>query len=184
MGIETALIATSIAATAGSAYMGATAQQQQYQAQAQSAEYSAEVARNNAKIAEDNKQDIELQGRQAVFDQRRQVARSLSSVRAATAGSGLVVDEAGTTPQDLVQTMTEAGELDVMRLRNNIEREKRRAEIQGTNFQAQAGQLELEASNLESAAGSINPFFSAVLGGVGRASSPQAMDILFGQIGG
>ena len=104
------------------------------------AAYSRDVALTNAQVAADNARDVELRGRQAVYDQRRAVAREVSDVRAATAGAGLVVDEAGTTPQDMVRAMNEAGELDVMRLRNNIEREKRRALVQGTNYEAQAGQ--------------------------------------------
>lgn len=147
--------------------IGAYTQSKARKAQAR---YQRDVAKVNAKIAEDNMRDIELRGRVAEFDQRRATARALSDVRTATAGSGLEVNVAGTTPQDLVRAMSEAGELDVMRLRNNIEREKRRAEIQKQNYIAQAGQFELERS-------SINPLRSALIAG-GQAASSYAKDLI------
>lgn len=145
----------------------------QSQARKDQAEYNRDVALTNKQIAEDNARDVELRGRQAVYDQRRAVARELGDVRAATAASGLVVGEAGTTPQDMVQAMTEAGELDVMRLRNNIEREKRRAIVQATSYEAQAGQFDLQRQ-------SESPFRSALTSIAGSASSGATRDILFG----
>lgn len=163
MAFMTALAVASTAFQAVGAY-------QQAQAQKNAAAYNRDVAENNAKIAEDNARDVELRGRVAVFDQRRAVARELSVVRAGSAANGLVVDEVGTIPQEMVQAMTEAGELDVMRLRNNIENEKRRALVQKTNFEAQAGAFEMERR-------SISPFRSAL--GAGLSGLNQNADILF-----
>jgi hypothetical protein len=142
----------------------------QASAQRRSSAYSRDVALNNQKIAQDNARDVELRGRLSVYDQRRAVARQLGDIRVATAGAGLEVDVAGTTPQDMVQSMVEAGELDVLRLRNNIDREVRRALIQGAEFEAQAGQFELQRQ-------SYNPFRSALTAGAGSALSNH--DILF-----
>lgn len=164
MAFTTVLAVASVAMSAAGAFSQAKAQKN-------AAAYNRDVAETNVQIAKDNARDVELRGRQAIYDQRRAVARELSSVRTATAASGLVVGEAGTTPQDMVQAMTEAGELDVMRLRNNIDRERRRAEIEGTNFKAQAGAFELERR-------SISPFRSAL--GAGLGSLNQNADILFG----
>lgn len=158
-----ALVGGGIGLQAAGAYANAKGQRAQ-------AAYSRDVALTNRQIALDNARDVELRGRQAVFDQRRAVARELSNVKAATAGSGLVVGEAGTTPQELVQAMAQAGELDVMRLKNNIEREERRALVQGASFEAQAGQFELSRSQ-------INPFRSALTTAVGGAVGNA--DILF-----
>lgn len=161
MGVETLLIG-GMAVSALGAY-------QQAEAQSAQAAYSRDVALTNQQIAQDNARDVELRGRKAIFDQRRRVAAELANVTTATAASGLVVDEAGTTPQDIVQSMAEAGELDVLQLRNNIEREKRRALVQAQNFEAQAGQFELQR-------GSINPFLNAGVTAAGFA--PTAASII------
>lgn len=165
-GIAGAALGAGIGLTAAGAYRQAQSQKQQ-------AAYAKGVALTNEQIALDNARDVELRGRQAVFDQRRAVARQLADVRSSVAGSGLVVDEAGTTPQEMVQSMAEAGELDILRLRNNIEREKRRALVQATSYEAQAGQFELQRA-------SISPFRSAVTAGFGAATSGRTGDILFG----
>tara|TARA_R110000851_G_scaffold174949_2_gene321170 strand:+ start:9282 stop:9815 length:534 start_codon:yes stop_codon:yes gene_type:complete len=135
-----------------------------------SAAYNRDVALTNEQIAKDNARDVVLRGREEVYTQRRAVARELSTTRVQAAGQGMTVDEAGTTPQHLVADMAEAGELDVMRLRNNIQREERRALVQGTSFAAQAGQFDLQRS-------SESPFRSALVAGVGAAV--QSSDILF-----
>lgn len=164
MALGTAISAIGLGMSAVGAYSSA-------QSQKTSAKYNAAVARNNAEISRDNADDIEKRGRVAVFDQYRQIASQLSSVEAATAGAGLEVDVEGTTGQDLVRAMTEAGALDVMRLKNNIQREKRRALIQGANFEAQAGQLETTAR-------SISPFRSGLVALGQGAASPAGQDIL------
>ena len=161
-----ALIGGGIGLSAASAFQASRARRQQ-------SAFNRDVALTNEEIAQQNARDVELRGRQAVFDQRRAVAREVANVRAATAASGIVVDEAGTTNQDLVRSMVEAGELDVMRLRNNIEREKRRALVQATQYEAQAGQFELQRA-------SESPFRSALTTVAGGVTSPRNMDILFG----
>lgn len=159
--------------TAGGVGMMAGSQYYAAQGQKSQAAFNRDVALNNQIIAEQNVADIADRGRVAVYDQRRAVARELGNVRAATAGSGLVVDEAGTTPQDMVRAMVDAGELDVMRLQNNIDREQRRASIQGANFAAQAGQFEANRA-------SINPFRSALTSAFQGATTGMNADILFG----
>lgn len=157
MALMTALAVASVAFQAVGAYSAAKSQKQ-------AADYNRQVAENNAQIARDNARDVELRGRQAVYDQRRQVATELGRIRSTAASRGLTVDEAGTTPQDMVDAMNYAGELDVLRLQANIEREKRRAIVEETSFRAQAGAFELERN-------SISPFrsaFGAALGGVNQ----------------
>lgn len=161
-----ALVGAGLGLSAAGAYQASVQRKQE-------AAFSKGVALTNAQIAADNARDVELRGRQAVYDQRRAVAREVSDVRVATAASGVEVDVEGTTPQDMVQAMNEAGELDVMRLRNNIEREERRALVQGASFEAQAGQFELQRS-------SESPFRSALISvGAGLTNQSNA-DILFG----
>ena len=151
-----ALIGGGIGLQAGSAYKAAEGAKDQ-------AAFNQAMAERNQKIAIMNALDVQKKGRTAVYEQRRRVAQDLSSTRAAAAGAGLVVDEAGTTPQQMVTAMTVAGEMDVMRLQNNIEREKRRALIQGQDFELRAGQFAVQRS-------SINPFRSAVTAGFGAGT--------------
>ena len=60
-----------------------------------------------------------------------------------------------------------------MRLRNNIDREKRKSQIQGANFEAQAGQFEAQRQ-------SISPFRSALV--AGASSALGSSDILFARL--
>jgi hypothetical protein len=164
-GVTGALTGAGIGMRAAGAFSAARGRKQQ-------AEFAAGVQETNAVIAAQNARDVELRGRTAVYDKRRDIARALGTARAATAGAGLVVDQEGTTSQEIINAMNIAGELDVMRLYNNIERERRRALIQQEQFTAQAGQFSAEAS-------SINPLRSAFSTAVAGVTSPGSMDILF-----
>ncbi len=144
------------------------------QARKRQAEYQAQVARNNAIIAEQNKRDAEIRGRDAEYQHRRKVARALSAQRAATASAGLMLDEDGTTQEALELGMIEAGEMDVLVIRDNVRREQRKHEIQAMNFEAQAGQFELQAK-------SERPFLAALTAGLGGLS--QNADVLFPNAG-
>jgi len=161
--VGTAAAVAGVAASASGAYQASKSAKEQ-------SAFNRDLALENEIIAQDNARDTVLRGRVAVYDQRRMVATELGNVRAATAGSGLVVDQAGTTPQDLVNDMVAAGELDVIRLKNNIDREERRALVQGAQFEAQAGQFEAQRS-------SISPFRSAAVAGISGVVS--SADILF-----
>jgi hypothetical protein len=125
----------------------------------------------NAEVAQDNMADVDERGLTAVRDQQMMTLRTLSSVRSAGAASGVVVDQEGTSLQDSVVAMAEAGTIDVKRLRENIDRERRRAEIQGANFTAQAEQFEIKRSG-------ESPFLSGLSAGLNSASNNS--DILFG----
>jgi hypothetical protein len=148
--------------------VGAVKASQGRKAQARSSKEQAEF---NAEIAQENMIDVEERGLTALHDQRMMTIRNLSSVRAAGAASGVVVDQEGTSLQDSVVAMAEAGAIDVTRLRENIDREKRRAEVQGLNFTAQADQFEIARAG-------ENPFLSGLSAGLNSAS--QNSDILFG----
>jgi hypothetical protein len=165
--ITTIIGIASTALQAVGAFQAASARKRQ-------AEYQAQVARNNAEIAEQNKRDAEIRGRGEEYEHRRKVARALSAQRAATASSGLMLDEEGTTQEALELGMIEAGEMDVMTIRDNVRRQQRKSEIQSMNFQAQAGQFELQAA-------SEKPFLAALTAGLGGIS--QNADVLFPNAG-
>jgi len=144
---------------------------QQANAQKAQAEYNSAVARNNAIIAEQNAQDVEQRGDVALAQRRQALNQTIGSARSAIAGSGLLVDDAPeTTPAMLLDDLTIAGQMDILTLEGNIARESRRARIQGSQFEAQAGLFDLEAS-------SISPGLSGLSAGLGSAS--RNADLLF-----
>lgn len=158
----TAIVA-GVAASAYGSYSKAKAAKSQ-------AEFNQRQAKYNSRVAEQNAEEIEAAGRDAIYVHRLAVGRSIGTARAQSAAAGLVVGEAGTTPQDIVQSMIAAGELDVMRIKRNIEQQKRAALTQAQSFSMQANQY-------GKTAGSINPLVSGLLTGVGGVSANQ--DILF-----
>lgn len=164
MGMALTIIGTAVSA------LGAFQQASAAQAQAR---YNAQVAENNAVIADQNRRNVVERGREAVREQRERLRITLGAVRSRVAGMGLVVDEQGTTPDDLYLGMVERGELDIMKIRANVERQAREAEIQGINFRAQA-------IGEEARAASINPGLAALSAGLGTFRSSGGLDLIGG----
>lgn len=156
-------LATTVAvASAAITTIGAV---QQAQAQRAQAQYSAAVARNNAIIAAQNEADIIQRGAVARDIQRTRVNQTIGAARSAIAGSGILLDDTdGTTSAQLTEDLMSAGQFDIMTLRANVDREARRARIQGSEFQAQAGLFDLQAS-------SINPALAGAAAGFRGATS-------------
>ena len=163
MFIATAIAVTSVGLSAYGAYSSSKANKAQSQAQA-------DQAAANAKIAKRNARDIVKQGEESLFDQKIATLASMSQVRSGTAGAGFTVDSAGTTGELLYRSMAEAGEVDISRLRENIDRERQRARDQGANFTAQADQFKIQSRG-------YNPLLSGFTAGLGGLN--QNADILF-----
>jgi hypothetical protein len=163
MAFVTAIAVAGVGLSAYGAYSSSKANKKQSQAQAEQAEMNAEIAKRNAA-------DVVKQGKDALFDQKLATLASLGQVRSGTAGAGFVVDSAGTTGDQLYRSMAEAGELDISRLQENIEREEQRALDQGANFTAQANQFKIQSRG-------YNPLLSGFTAGVGGLN--QSADILF-----
>jgi hypothetical protein len=163
MAFVTAIAVAGVGLSAYGAYSSSKANKKQSQAQAEQATVNAEIAQRNAK-------DIVKQGRDALFDQKIATLVSMGQVRSGTAGAGFVVDSAGTTGDQLYRSMAEAGELDISRLQENIEREKQRALDQGANFTAQANQFKTQSRG-------YNPLLSGFTAGLGGLN--QNADVLF-----
>ena len=168
MCITLAAVATSSLATTvavASTAISAIGAIQQAQAQRAQARYSAAVARNNAIIAAQNEADIIQRGAIARDIQRTRVNQTIGAARSAIAGSGILLDDTGgTTATQLTEDLMAAGQFDIMTLRANVDREARRARIQGGEFQAQAGLFDLQAA-------SINPALAGAAAGFRGATS-------------
>jgi len=138
---------------------------QQANAQKAQAEYNAAVAKNNAAIAAQNEADIIQRGEVAREMQLTKVEQTMGAARAAIGGSGIALETGGeTTTGKLLGDLRAAGQFDIMTLKNNIDREARRARIEGTQFEAQAGLLDLQAR-------SINPLLAGAVAGLSGARS-------------
>ena len=143
--------------------MGAIGQYQASQAAAASARnqanYQAQVARNNAIIAQQNAADVRDRGERAEADHRQRISQTKGSARAVQASSGFLVDDtADSTNVQMMADLAEAGALDILTIRDNTEREAHRAEVQGQQFVAEAGLFDLKSAS------STGP---GVLGGAG-----------------
>lgn len=125
---------------------------QQAQAQKAQAEYNAAVARNNAVISAQNEADIIQRGRIATNAMRNRVSQTVGAARAVIAGTGLLLDGGdGTTQSLLLDDLRTTGQFDIMTTKANVDREARRARIQGTQYEAQAGLFDLQASTISPA---------------------------------
>ena len=139
----TAMAVMSIVGTGISAY-GAYQQSQAAQSQAR---YNAAVARNNAIIARQNAADIRDAGKTEEKEHRARIAQTKGAARAVQAGQGFLVDDSvDSTNIQMVADIAAAGELDVLRIRDRALRAEHQAEVQGVNYDAQAGLLSLKAS--------------------------------------
>jgi hypothetical protein len=134
-------------AAIASAGVGAVGAYQQSQAAKSQARYQQQVAQNNAIIAQQNADRIRQQAEVAEDEQRERLAATKGAARARLAANGLLVDDTeDATASLLLQDIAEIGEYDILKIRDNYEQEARVAEIQGSNYQAQAGLFGLQAS--------------------------------------
>jgi hypothetical protein len=159
-GAEFAIIALATTSTA----IGAASAYQQAQAAQDQAQYQAAVAGNNAQIAAQNEADIIQRGSIATERARTRINQTIGTARTALATRGLVMNETGTTSALLQEDLGVAGASDILTMKSNIEREARRAKIEGVNFRAQQGLYNLQAA-------SINPLFAGIVGGLSGFNS-------------
>lgn len=153
--------ATTIAAIAGvaSAVSGAAGAYQQSQAAKSQADYQAQVANNNAIIAQQNAERLRQYGSIAEDEQRERLAQTQGAARARLAANGLLVDDTVDATGSLLQAdLAAEGEYDILKLKDRYAQQVRAAQVQGVNFQAEAGLASLKASQQNSvfaAAGSL-----------------------------
>ena len=110
---------------------GASAMQQSSMAKAQ-AKFQQKVAQNEAL-------DARQQADVAEDEKRRAIAQTIGSARARQAANGLLVnDTADSTNVSLIDDLIVAGELDILRIRDNGERKARGMDTQAELFKSQA----------------------------------------------
>lgn len=146
------MIASTVVSTIG-AYRGA-------QAEKQNAKYQAGVARNNAiyqRQAEERNlllaEDARKRGQMEEYRQRLKTRDVAAQQRSSLAAAG--VDLSIGSPLDLIGDTFELGEMDALTVRNNAAREANQYEnaawsnrVGQSNYTAQAGMFDAQASNI------------------------------------
>jgi len=164
------LMAISTVATLAGGAMSAMGQMQQAQAQSQAQRYQAQVAANNAQIAQDMARDARKRGDVAAEDQQRKTAALLGRQQAVMGAANL--DMTSGSPLDILGDTAQMGALDVLTIRNTYEREARGHEAQRMNFSAESELASFSARNARTA-GTIGAF-TTIAGSLGNAASGWA----------
>lgn len=163
----TALVATSLAATALSSAVGVYSSIQQGKAQSEQAKYQAGIARQNRDLAEQQASAERRQGYENMIARRQETAKLIGRQRAAAGASGAVVDVGSNL--DLQADTAFQGELDAISLFNKGIDAGYNAEIQAMQYGQQADAYEASASQYRNA-GYLNAT-SAALGGIADIGS-------------
>jgi len=126
----TILAATAAVTSAVGAGLGAVSANNQ-------AQYQAQVAKNNAKLADRAAADAIARGAVAEQNQRSKTRQQLAAFRASAAARGVAVDEGSAL--DVQETGQALGNLDALTIRSNAEREALGFKSQSMNFISEAG---------------------------------------------
>jgi hypothetical protein len=156
-----------IAASLGSAAVGAYGAYQTGQAEKQAALYNAAVSQQNATLAKENANIAQASGNQQASISEMKTRATSGAIKANEAASGIDVNS-GSAP-DVRASASEIGELDALTVRSNATREAYGYTTQAHSFETQSNLDKFEAAN-DSTAGLIGAG-STFLGGVGNAAN-------------
>ena len=150
--IVSALASTAIGVT--SAIQSSKAQQAQYN-------YQAQVAKENAKIAEQNAATERQQGIEEARLQRMKTIQAVGSQKTAMAANGVDITQG--TALDVIEDTATMGELDALQTRYNYERKALSYEATANNFTNQAN-LDIIAGQNARTAGVYNSLSTGLAG--------------------
>lgn len=159
MGIET-LGAISLAGSVGSGILGAFGADKKADAEAAAAAYKAQVARNNAIIAERNAQAATEAGARKGQANDLKTRNLIGTQLVTQAASGLDVNTGSAV--DVRQSTADLGRLDTLTIINNAAREASGQRAMAANFEAEA-MLQDRTAEYAREAGDIN-IMSSLLG--------------------
>lgn len=141
----------------GSSLIGAGAAYDQASAQREASEYQAAVERRNAELAETQAKDAVERGKLAASNLQRQLAQARSAQRVQLAATG--VDIGSGSALDLQGDMWALGDLDLLAVRQNAEREAYGYRIGAAGNMAQS---EMAKAAARQASPSLSAFNSLV----------------------
>jgi len=157
LGVTAAIVG--IASAAASTAIGITSSVQQGKQQEAYYNYQAQVAEENAKIAQSNAALERQQGIEESRLQRIKTAQAVGSQQTAMAANGVDVTQG--TALDVIEDTAAMGELDALQTRYNYERKAIQYEQQANNFTNQSN-LDIIAGQNAYSAGKMN----ALAGGI------------------
>lgn len=160
MGASLILMAGSTAIAAGGAYESG-------QANAASAQYQANVARNNQQIANMNASAATQRGEVLAEQKQVQTSQQEGMARAVAGASG--IDANTGTPVKLQSDIAKLGSYDAMTIRNSAAREAYGYKVQGLSYGAQAGLDEMQQQS--AATGGDLGAMASLVGGASNISN-------------
>jgi hypothetical protein len=131
------------------AAVSATGAYEAGQSQKANADYQAQVAANNAKIAQQNVTWTEESGEAKVAAKGMQTAQTAGSIKAAQGASGIDVNTGSAA--NVRTSVAKLGALDALTIRSNTAREAFGYEVAATSDQAESGLLTQEGSQAQTA---------------------------------
>ena len=161
------LPALALGAMAAGSAVSAVGAVESGQAQAASANYMAQVSRNNAAIEQQNAQLAIEQGQVAQQNQQLQTGQKMGGILAQQAASGIVPNTGSAL--DVRAGAAEMGELDQLTIRYNSQLSARNALIGAESYEAQAGLYGAQAG-WDTTAGDFGAA-SSLLGGASSVSN-------------
>lgn len=157
----------SLAFTAVSGVMGMMGSMQQGEAQAQAASYQAQVQRNNEIVARNNAAYSAQAGAVRAQAQDFKNRAVLGSIEATQGASG--IDLGSDTSEDVRRSARQVARLDTETLYNNALLTANQSLTQASNFAAEAGLSDFEASNARRAG--MMKGFGSLIGGASSFAS-------------
>ena len=179
--IPAALATTAIATSVIGGGVGAIGAIKSSEAQAQAAQYQAQVAANNEKLATQNAALTEAAGSAKVEDQGIKTRAQIGAIEAAQAASNIAVGSGSAL--DVRSSTAETGQLDALTIRSNAEKIAYGYKTQAEGFQGQQS-LEQEQAKQATAAGALGAAGSILSGISGAASQYTSWQRAAGPVGG
>lgn len=159
------------------AYYNAQAQKDALQAQATQMRFQREISQLNAVQAEFSAQQIMRAGQQRQAQIGLRAGKVKSSQRASLAARGITLGVGNAA--ETIATTDIMKEIDMLTVNAETVRSAEAARMQRQNFMNAATMQEMSALNLETSAGTINPFgsaFSSLLGSAGSVANAWYQD--------
>lgn len=151
MGLETALAVGGLVLSAAGTAATVVGQQQAGQASANAARYQAQVADNNAILAQQKAQQETAAGEQRAANEALKTRAQVGAIKAAQGASGVDVNDGSAV--DVRSSAAELGQLNALTTRANAENQAYGYQTAATSYEAQA---DLDRSRASSAISGAN----------------------------
>lgn len=174
--VANTMLAVGAVATVASTVLGTVSSVQQGKQQQAMYNYQAQVAEENAKIANKNAANERQTGIEEARLQRMKTLQAVGSQQAAMAANGMDVTQG--TSLDIIEDTAAMGELDALQIQTNYERKALAYEQQGLNFSNES-RMDVIAGKNAYKTGMINAAQTG-LNGVSKLTNVASKWVSFG----